>query len=1251
MDIVNDADVASGLDKSGAGLPIGVVDSATGGTPVGIRSSPPTLPTTTKTGPEGEDGSPSGAKSDSEAETVVLSGANAHSPSKARKAIKLEDKFHESDPLDGMDIDDATKDGANAEIPSEGATSNLGKRKRSKHSNVSARQETRNGNSSGLSSVPTSPLATTRSSLSKPAESESDISKSPSPGASRSAKAKSARKDSPPDSDNEAPSADDKEKRRTRRRRSSGLEVAGQQNQQNVDPQSATSHAENNSRNPTRSTSPRLPAHRRSASSNSAINGLSHKKRKLPAPLRATRDRHSIEEQSDDDSSVGESPHPRRSRTRNLATPPTGDSSVAKMPPHKKRNPFGRTALADACEDGDITKARRLLQEKPEDLDVADAAGNTPLQCASLNGHEDVVKMLIEAGCNIHCVNDRKDSPLLDAVENGHLEVVKLLLAAGVNPKIRNEEGEEPINKIDESGDDAEAIRQALIRARANVGHTQPSLPVQSPQTESYSSRSRRTQSHGRSTKTGEHQLYTSYNVSTLRSAAARGDLQTVGNILQVIVTSDFFDDPESLVAAARGGHEEVLQILLGFGNADPDPQPLEHKDWEHATPMLAAIGSDNIKVIELLLAKVDDDRFDPTKRYNGSTYYEIAKQRQGPLWEEEERILKEAFDKYKSRSNARPSSASQQGSTRGHQKKLSDSDGRSNGGKSRPQVGSGTSQGLKREQKGAIATGSAPVKRGPGRPRKEGNEPPPTLDRERSSSATHKEKSQPRRPESETAVPQADMEPSKPRRKLISGKDLKGEREKQRRASVASIPASNEMTEKHPSESSQAIPSTSKTAPPRLINSASDPDIAVEKPLDRARSLKRDDSKDRVTAIRGESPAKRPRQSSTPPSDLHDPNSLKPTDQGFSNKRIRLEAEGKNANRAEGRWSSSPDRRSTSGPSGLSNETPAQKDHMRDSKHLPNAGSAKNLELQLNRQPTTNPQKPSSADDARHLRLEKDSRDQPKHDSGDPHAQGEETADGTQKVAQSNELPELVQKIKQEERDAEDELERQRLEDLRLEHEAKEKLAREEAAKRQQEREGELKRKEQERRDELRRADEEKRRLYEEQLRLQREEQERRKAEREAARLAELRADHRRREAEREAARLAKLPPLLRWFDGYPQPITPEFASEFRVMQGVRYDTIRPEATGSPDGREQWLLNTQIALLLGEKDLHLSRCKSLKKELFWLTFLIIARRHRMGTDTSVRGSEENSLEGGIREIRHDQSHTPTAQSISSGKR
>jgi hypothetical protein len=91
---------------------------------------------------------------------------------------------------------------------------------------------------------------------------------------------------------------------------------------------------------------------------------------------------------------------------------------------------------------------------------------------------------------------------------------------------------------------------------------------------------------------------------------------------------------------------------------------------------------------------------------------------------------------------------------------------------------------------------------------------------------------------------------------------------------------------------------------------------------------------------------------------------------------------------------------------------------------------------------------------------------------------------------------------------------------------------------------------------------------------------------------IAEQRAKRRRIQLEQEAARLAKLPPLLSWFDGYSQPTTLEFASKFRVMQGVRYDTIKPKVSGSPNARDRWLLNTQIALLLKEKFLQLSQCK-----------------------------------------------------------
>nr|CEG04303.1 unnamed protein product [Fusarium clavum] len=71
---------------------------------------------------------------------------------------------------------------------------------------------------------------------------------------------------------------------------------------------------------------------------------------------------------------------------------------------------------------------------------------------------------------------------------------------------------------------------------------------------------------------------------------------------------------------------------------------------------------------------------------------------------------------------------------------------------------------------------------------------------------------------------------------------------------------------------------------------------------------------------------------------------------------------------------------------------------------------------------------------------------------------------------------------------------------------------------------------------------------------------------------------------------RLSKLPPLLRWLDTCPNPKLPVLAEKFKRIQGCRYDTIRREANGTPEGREQWVLNTHVALLLGEKDLDLSR-------------------------------------------------------------
>jgi hypothetical protein len=352
------------------------------------------------------------------------------------------------------------------------------------------------------------------------------------------------------------------------------------------------------------------------------------------------------------------------------------------------RDQIGRTQLARACASGDVESVRVRLQERPQDLNLADHAGNTPLQIASLEGITAAVELLIAHGANVNCVNNDKDTPLIDAVENSHLDVVRLLLKAGANPKQCNLHGAEPLELIQPDHKHAQAIKQALeaaIRhpqqyrpaddrtamfnsvvgggstgsgsgggsgagagsggsgygkdaARAGpVVSPHPSPPLSSAHSPSASNAPLRRKTV-RSEATRNDLLWMKPTLENLRECAGKGDIAGVANILNILNRAD----SESLIAAARGGHDEVMQLLLGIGGADADPEPLKGYKEGYNTPMLAAIGRENDKVVALLL---DQPNFDPTRRdAQGRTYHEIARDRQGVHWWREYTYLKESY-------------------------------------------------------------------------------------------------------------------------------------------------------------------------------------------------------------------------------------------------------------------------------------------------------------------------------------------------------------------------------------------------------------------------------------------------------------------------------------------------------------------------------------------------------------------------------------------------------------------------------
>ncbi|KAK0124561.1 Set3 complex subunit [Cadophora gregata] len=1231
--------------------PAGTRSAATG-TPNGIRSSPPVpakdeameidRPNTSTEEP--------GEKSDSEAETIVLPGKDGHSPSKIRKTIKHEDK---SDDEEMRDVP-GTTNGNKKPTPSDGdgdampdnpseatATSTLGKRKRAKHG-TSADDTAHLGNSSGLSSVPTSPVATTRSSLSKPAASDSEVSRSPSPRSrSRSAlrdKAKSVDRAFPRRGQYASVSGDEDETepRTFGRQRSSGADHKSGR---------PKGHNDINPRKRTRSISPQPRSHKRSISSqlpSKSSHGLSHKKKRVPAPLQST-------EYHSDDSSVSGNSHPRSSRLRSLAAPTTGESAIspAKMAPHKKHvNSSGQTLLAIACSRGRLENVKQRYEERPEDLNLADNAMNTPLHTASLGGHVEIVKFLLDTGnCELDCVNLERDTPLHDAVDNKNVEVVKLLLEAGANPSKPNLMGNEPLDLIvdmeGESGDDSDdeeerleamqkatEMREAIVAAKlkfaghrrgsedhhmhdngdGRLSHPKGSPRQTPPANENLGPTNRIARTARSSMKTKDRNLWKGYTIEELQTAASEGDLETTNRILNV---KPNVNDARTLYNAARGGHDNVINLLFALGNFSPDPPALEGVPIDQSTPILAAIGKDNhLEVIKLFLGNAD---FDPTRRIKGETYYELAKRRAGPYWQEEEQLLKNAFNSYKKSHKASPGKPRSPGlrrdardvdtrKVRTEEQQPSRSHKRSTSSPKTGEAEPTKSAHRSTSSLGQSKDGQNITKRGPGRPRKEEHAHAASgavSDRDTSPLGPPKQKNQSRRSESDVAVLSENEPTVKPRRKLVSGKELRGEREleKQRRASIVSNASTASVKEKRVPSDSKQDKSDGKSSPnvPRVPKNSGSAQSDRDQPSDkdRARPLKRDDSKDRLSAIRGESPVKRPRKSETPPrSGMQE---VTPAyEDGPHQKRRKLEADASSGHKTD---SDSPEHRTSIVKSTLSRDSTAAKSTSDKAKHA--------RPTQKSTAPEVKDQKDSSTEKS--SRAAKSGRSAPtspsessKKSKVSERASKDAKDDSAALAKLEEEEAQKEAQLLREKEDAEaeaarlKEIEDQKIEQAKQTRLARERAEREEEEKREQE---EAERKEQQRLEAeqihkkmLEEREAKQKAIFLEQERVKKEEAERRRAaQEEAKRLEKARI-----EKERKDARLAKLPLLLKWFDlTFDQPNghqSPEIVDLFKRIVGYRYDTIKPEYTGQTVGREQWMLNTHAAILLGEQDLHLSR-------------------------------------------------------------
>ncbi|KAK4170833.1 ankyrin repeat-containing domain protein [Triangularia setosa] len=237
---------------------------------------------------------------------------------------------------------------------------------------------------------------------------------------------------------------------------------------------------------------------------------------------------------------------------------------------------FGRTPLSWAAGNGHEKVVKILLDTAKVDVDSKDKYGRTPLSWAAGNGHEAVVKMLFDTGKVDADSKDKYGSTALRrAAANGHETVVKMLFDTGkVDVDSRDNDGRTPLWWAAMKGHEA-VVKMLFDMGKVNVDSKDK------------------------------------YGQTPLWRAAANGH-ETVAKILldtgNVDIDSKDNDGRTPLWSAVENGHETVVKILLDTAKVD-----VHSKDNDGRTPLLRAAVNGHEAVVKMLFdtGKVDIDSKD----------------------------------------------------------------------------------------------------------------------------------------------------------------------------------------------------------------------------------------------------------------------------------------------------------------------------------------------------------------------------------------------------------------------------------------------------------------------------------------------------------------------------------------------------------------------------------------------------------------------------------------------------------------
>lgn len=93
--------------------------------------------------------------------------------------------------------------------------------------------------------------------------------------------------------------------------------------------------------------------------------------------------------------------------------------------------PLAAGEIHQAAETGDLATLQALLENDPDLVNAPDTARSLPLHLATIRGHLEAVKLLIESGAEVSAGDRENTTPLVCAAIGGHQEIVEYLVNQG----------------------------------------------------------------------------------------------------------------------------------------------------------------------------------------------------------------------------------------------------------------------------------------------------------------------------------------------------------------------------------------------------------------------------------------------------------------------------------------------------------------------------------------------------------------------------------------------------------------------------------------------------------------------------------------------------------------------------------------------------------------------------------------------------------------------------------------------------